>query len=342
MQVDVRHDHSFRLPRPDLSIRTGVPNTCNACHDDQSAEWAATAISERFGSKRGGAFGDVFHAARLGQVVAEQQLAGLANDPMQAPIVRATALSLMASYELTGSAMALRKALHDDDPLVVLGALAGSERWAPEVRWQRLGHLLEAPRKAVRIEAARLLVPALSLLQSASDQARLQTGIDEYLRAMRLNADRPEGQLSIAAVQMQLGAPALAEAALREALRLNPQFVPALLNLADLYRAMGRDADGGPLLESAAGIVPDSPDVLIARGFWLVRQQRREEALGLFASAFEQHPGNPRTAFVYAVALNSMAQGEEARVVLKDALARNPGNRQLMQVAADLGLSGDE
>ena len=37
MVVDIRHDHSFRIPRPDLSVTLGTPNACNDCHRDQSA-----------------------------------------------------------------------------------------------------------------------------------------------------------------------------------------------------------------------------------------------------------------------------------------------------------------
>jgi predicted CXXCH cytochrome family protein len=32
MMVDPRHDHSLRVPRPDLSVKFGTPNACNGCH----------------------------------------------------------------------------------------------------------------------------------------------------------------------------------------------------------------------------------------------------------------------------------------------------------------------
>ena len=32
MMVDARHDHSLRVPRPDLSVRWGTPNSCTGCH----------------------------------------------------------------------------------------------------------------------------------------------------------------------------------------------------------------------------------------------------------------------------------------------------------------------
>lgn len=34
MAVDPRRDHSFRVPRPDLSVSLGTPNACTACHID--------------------------------------------------------------------------------------------------------------------------------------------------------------------------------------------------------------------------------------------------------------------------------------------------------------------
>jgi hypothetical protein len=44
MVVDPRRDHSFRVPRPDLSESIGVPNACNSCHADETAAWAAAQI----------------------------------------------------------------------------------------------------------------------------------------------------------------------------------------------------------------------------------------------------------------------------------------------------------
>ena len=48
MGVDLRRDHSFRVPRPDLTMTIGVPNTCTQCHADKSADWAAKTIAAWF------------------------------------------------------------------------------------------------------------------------------------------------------------------------------------------------------------------------------------------------------------------------------------------------------
>ena len=36
MMVDSRRDHSFRVPRPELSVSLGTPNACTACHIDST------------------------------------------------------------------------------------------------------------------------------------------------------------------------------------------------------------------------------------------------------------------------------------------------------------------
>ncbi len=45
MEVDPRRDHSFRVPRPDLSVALGTPNACSRCHLDR-AELAEEKKSE--------------------------------------------------------------------------------------------------------------------------------------------------------------------------------------------------------------------------------------------------------------------------------------------------------
>ena len=52
MQIDGQRDHSFRIPRPDLTVETGSPNACTDCHADRDADWAAAEIASRFPGSR--------------------------------------------------------------------------------------------------------------------------------------------------------------------------------------------------------------------------------------------------------------------------------------------------
>ncbi|GAM64221.1 probable deca-heme c-type cytochrome [Vibrio ishigakensis] len=48
MQVDPRRDHSWQIPRPDLSEHLGTPNVCTDCHTDQTNQWAAQQVRAWF------------------------------------------------------------------------------------------------------------------------------------------------------------------------------------------------------------------------------------------------------------------------------------------------------
>jgi cytochrome c553 len=49
MVIDPRHDHSIRIPRPDLSVELGTPNACNNCHEPISSR---TGTAMRPGASR--------------------------------------------------------------------------------------------------------------------------------------------------------------------------------------------------------------------------------------------------------------------------------------------------
>ena len=58
--------------------------------------------------------------------------------------------------------------------------------------------------------------------------------------------------------------------------------------------------------------------------------QAPDEALAELRRAAELEPDRARYAYVYAVALNSAGAPDEAMTVLKDSLARHPGDRDTL------------
>jgi Flp pilus assembly protein TadD len=71
------------------------------------------------------------------------------------------------------------------------------------------------------------------------------------------------------------GAIADAEGEYKAALRLSRQYTPAAINLADLYRHQGREADGESVLRAAADAVPQDAGVHHALGLALIRASAR-------------------------------------------------------------------
>jgi Flp pilus assembly protein TadD len=65
---------------------------------------------------------------------------------------------------------------------------------------------------------------------------------------------------------------------MRTALELDTRFVPAAVNLADLYRATGRDPDGERVLRDLLARDPRTAPAHHALGLLLVRQRRQADA----------------------------------------------------------------
>ncbi len=340
MQIDARRDHRFGIPRPDLTRALGVPNACSGCHADKPVDWAIDILAERKAG-RPRHWGEVFDASRRGKRGAASEVFALTRGTGMPPIVRGTALASLAALGGSARLGILREALQDPHPLVRIGALRGAAGFSSAQRWYLAGSMLDDPLLAVRVEAARLLLPMLDGV-AGKEKARLDAVVGEYEQTQRLHADRAEGQTNLAILHLARGERDRAIAALIEALELNPVWVPAMVNLADLYRATGRDAEGGPLLERALPIAVDSPQVQLAYGLWLVRAGRPEAALAPLGAAARFAPGEASYAYVHAIALSSLGRAPEALAVIDRAVETIP-DPQLLQAGLDIAQkSGDE
>ncbi len=92
MGVDPRHDHSLRIPRPDVAAKAGAPNACNNCHAKQSAQWAADAIL-RWTGKAPASYQNFAAALRAGSQAApgaRGALFALIEDKSQPALVRSS------------------------------------------------------------------------------------------------------------------------------------------------------------------------------------------------------------------------------------------------------------
>ncbi|MGD8610364.1 MAG: multiheme c-type cytochrome, partial [Desulfobacterales bacterium] len=155
MVIDYRADHSFRIPRPDLSIKLGTPNACNRCHVDKTDRWSDQYITKWYGPGRRAHYGTILAEGREGSADAHKDLLKLASDPLYPVIVRSTALSLLEAYTGKETSRAYELALLDDEALIRRTAVDHINVNDPKRQTQLLTSMLYDPVKAVRIEAAR-------------------------------------------------------------------------------------------------------------------------------------------------------------------------------------------
>jgi Flp pilus assembly protein TadD len=333
MVVDPRRDHSFRLPRPDLTVKIGTPNACNGCHTDRPAAWAATAVERWYGPSRRSArphYGEALHAGRRHLAGAGAALIRLVDDASQPAIVRATGLSLLREHLSPASLPAVERALADPSPMVRQAALQILDGADPATRARLAAPLLTDQVRGVRIDAARALAEGPPNFLPPDRRAAFGAALEEWRVAQWVNADRPEGHMNLGWLHAVQGDLAGARTSYEAALRIEPGFVPAYINLADVLRAQGRDDEGEKALRKALERDPRNAQVHHSLGLLLVRQRRLPEALGALRQATELDQGEPRFAYVYGVALNSAGRRSEALAVLRQASRRHPAHRELL------------
>jgi predicted CXXCH cytochrome family protein len=332
MVVDRRHDHSFRVPRPDLSAKLGTPNACNDCHGDKSAQWAASAIAAWHGANRKAwqKYAEAFHSAWRDQADAAALLAVVAADANTPAFARASALTELAPYVSPANINLARSALADPDPMVRIGALDMLANVPAAQLWPLVSPLLTDSNRGVRMRAAALLAPVPTASQPPADRERFERAAAEFVAAQRLNADRPEARSTLGNFLARRGLLSDAETEYKAAVRLSSAYAPAAINLADLYRQLSRDGEGEKVLRAAIAASPRDAGLHHALGLALTRLKRREESLGELRHAAELDPERARYAYVYAVGLHSAGHVEDAMAVLKESLARHPGDRDTL------------
>jgi predicted CXXCH cytochrome family protein len=331
MVVDGRRDHSLRVPRPDETVRFGVPNACNGCHRDRDANWAAAAVHAWLGRDARGfqGFAPLFAANDAGDPRALGGLRDVATSDRDPSIVRASAAERLASAPRVAVDGALVERLASDrDDLVRLAAVQLAARLDGNSAAQVLAALLADPRKAIRTEAARELAGMQSRLQEPV-QTAWRKAADEYVASLRYNADRPESRVALGNYFGALGQASAARDAFESAIALDPQFVPAYVNAADLLRSEGQDAEAAMLLQRGLVQVPKDAALHHALGLTQVRLGQRSAALASLQSAARLAPDSSRYAYVYAVALQSSGQSGQSRKLLAQATRRWPHDYDL-------------
>jgi tetratricopeptide (TPR) repeat protein len=274
MAVDPRRDHSFRVPRPDLSVKLGTPNACTGCHlrDDGRARllpsragelreyadwlraaargdeevkehlakvdhWADEQLDAWYGvnRKREPHFAEALAAARTQSPDAQQKLVELATDRTQPAIARATAIQELAAYPGSDEVTkAIAAQLSDRDPQVRAAALTVLSPADRDVLLPLATQVLTDEARVVRVEAARVLSRLPPLDFRGPERKALLAAIDEAEDVSRVDNDRAGGHMIRGVMLESVGSQAEAEQAYRTAIRVEPSAVGPRANLAAL------------------------------------------------------------------------------------------------------------
>ena len=320
MVVDERHDHFFRVPRPDESVAWKTPNACNSCHGEKRAAWAAAAVVRWYGPDRphDSRFVEAIVAGRADEPGADAKLRSVAADSSRTAMARATALDLLRDSSPETSAM-LAEGMGDRDPIVRTTAAAGLDA-LPAVRRIALATpLLRDPIRSVRVQAARVLASVPANLFTQVQKVDLDAALVEYRWGLLAMADMPSTHLNLAVLETDLGRLDLAEQEYRKALSMDPYFLPARQNLASLYNQMGRNSDAERELREGIRQLPDQGEVHYSLGLLLAEERRFDEAARSLREAARLLPNRARVRYNLGLTLEQLGRMDEAERTLLDA-----------------------
>ena len=298
-----------------------LPHADVTCHAGRLDLWALEQLSAWGVEPEKPVHAYLGRRAQSGDILVTRQLTDELVDASLPDITRASLLSFLGPMPSRISIESAAASLEDENPLVRVAAVSAMQALPPEPRWELLSSHLDDASASVRFAVAE------SLLRSFAEyfpeqQARLREAEAEYRKMLSVSEDSPATQLAIAELETSLRNLVAAERAYKRALQIAPGYVPAMLNLADYYRALGREQDVEPLLLEALQVAPDSGAANHSYGLYLIRRQDYDTAIEYLGRALDQVDAQPRFAYVYAIALESLGNLSGAIDVLKDANSR--------------------
>lgn len=323
MGVDYRRDHSFRIPRPDLSEENGTPNACNQCHKEKTNKWAADFIVKWYGENRPYQYGIAFSAANDLQNNADIKLRTIINDSSYSPSIRATSITYLSDDPSNNET--LKKTLLSKDPVIRIIS-ANSYRVNTRNDVNDLLPLLSDETKAIRIEAVSKLPFLDSLLIPDSSLVTYHKALEEQLQVLEYNSDFPAGKYNFGNYYYKRGDYKKAEQYYLSAIEQDGEFEVAKLNLAILYSAMGEPIKSEIILKKFIDENPNNGEVLYNYGLILSENRKYKKSLKYLKMASELMPSNTKIDYNIAMLYDFFNDKVKAEYYLKSAIKKDEGD----------------
>lgn len=335
MGNDFRNDHSFRVPRPDLSVEYDTPNACNQCHTDKTAQWSADAVVEWYGPDRAFHFGETLAKGSRRTPDAVPHLISLTADTSQPAIARATAIWYLDQIVTPESVEAITKNLGSEDPIVRHTAVTALIDLPANEKARHIAPLLNDKIRTVRLAAANAMadVPKAQLRPQFQDD--FEKAVQEYQSSLSVRADFPGGQFEKGQFFDRSGEDHQAEQAYLKAIELDNRLNAARLNLAHLYNRQGKNDQAIELFLIIIEQEPEFGMAYYSLGLLYAEVQNMEMAIEYLAKAAKLEE-NPRVYYNLGIAYQQTAQPGEAESAYLQGLRIDKNDYNLMHALSIL------
>ncbi len=345
MGNDFRRDHSFRIPRPDLSIKYGTPNACVGCHKSKTNQWAWTSFNKLFGPLKEAHFSEKLAPGLLGKAGAEIGLTELINDKKQPEIVRASAVRALSHYQEKEQLNKYIALLNDESPLVrgttldvlseintvdynnyFLPLLNDSKRTVRIKAFYALAGLPEkqvpedykASYQKVKKEFNTYINSNLDfvggLIKRANyllKQGNLQKAIQGYEQAIKMDNLNNQARLDLANLYYRNQDFNKTEGTYKIVISQEPKYGPAYYSLGLLYAELNRIDEATTQMQKANALMPENMRVYYNLSLLYEKNKKISKAEKILLSGLQIDNNNE--SLLYALAYHYSNNGEIAK-----------------------------
>ncbi|MCW5555793.1 MAG: tetratricopeptide repeat protein [Verrucomicrobiae bacterium] len=309
MQRHPRHDHGFTSPDPRLTKELGIPNACNRCHTERTADWSLDYVIQWYGPRTNNTVLDratTVAKARNADAAAVPGLLRMLREE-NIPLWRAVAANLLKRWtQETNVTAALLSAAGDTNELVRAMAVRGLEPIAQSggatVRTM-LNVRLNDPVRSVRVDAAWALRHQLDTNSTAG------TDLIAYLRH---NLDQPGGAMQMGVFQMDRSNLAAALVYFERAVKWDGFSAPLRHALAVAYSTDGRGREAVEQLQAAVRLAPEDAEYRYLLGLAFSETGNLRGARDALAEAVRLDPSFARAWYNLGLAQSALNQPEPA------------------------------
>jgi tetratricopeptide (TPR) repeat protein len=334
MGNDFRRDHSFRIPRPDLSLKYGSPNACTQCHQDKDNQWAWDNYQKLYGKVKDKHFSDLLAPGIVGESNALEGLIELANDTIYPEIARASAIKIMSNYINATSIDNMIRFLDDDSPLVRAASLDVLSEINPQDYLSYALPFLEDEKRSVRVKAFF----ALSSLDEMQIPEIYKAAYDkvkkEFSTHLEVTADFVGGRVKKADYALRKGDLKEAIKGYESALEIDNLNNMVRTNLANLYYQDGNFDKAEESFKTIISQEPEFGQTYYSYALLLAEVERYKEAVIQMKKAINYMPDNTRLYYNISLMYDKLNDLKSAEMYVQKGLKKEATNESLLYMLA--------
>ena len=293
MGNDIRHDHNFYVPRPDLSSKYGTPNSCNACHTDKTPQWASQAINQWYGSKRKPHFSEDLIIGSQQNAQSISHLDALLSNQTTPNIIKASAIFYLGGIYTEESLSKIKSQIYNSDAQIRYRSVMALANFPIDFYAKDLLPLISDKVKSVRIATVSLFLMQKGMEWSKNNLPNFEKARQEYEEFVLSQADFPLGSATAGDYFSMTGDIDKSILFYQRAIQKDKTLNHIRLNLATLYNQKRQNDKAWIMLKEALEISPKNAQIFYFMALLNSEEKEYKQAKKNFEKAMQLGLDNP-------------------------------------------------